>query len=115
MVVIAWDMPFVAPSLIQALARGLEAADACLPASGGPRGVEPMCAGYGPGCAAPIREALAAGDRTAVGFHPRIKVSILTIEEVARYGDPSFLFFNVNTAADLLEAESLWRKRESFR
>lgn len=109
-VVVAWDMPFVPAGLIAALAHGLRSADACLPASQGPRGVEPMCAGYGPGCADPIRAALDAGERQAVGFHPRIKVSILTTEEVARFGDPSLLFFNINTAADLLEAESLWRK-----
>ena len=38
-VVVAWDMPFLAAPLIRALAAGLDNADACLPSSGGPRGV----------------------------------------------------------------------------
>ena len=37
-VVAAWDMPFVTAGLLIALADGLEGHDACLPASGGPRG-----------------------------------------------------------------------------
>ncbi len=74
-----------------------------------------MCAAYGPGCAAPIREALAAGDRRAVAFHPRIKVGILSTAGVARIGDPALLFFNINTAADLLQAESLWQTHGSYR
>jgi molybdopterin-guanine dinucleotide biosynthesis protein A len=114
-VVIAWDMPFVPSGLIQALAEGLAQADACLPRSGGPRGLEPMCAGYGPACAEPIAAALDAGDLRAIAFHSRIKVGILTAERVRTFGDPSELFFNVNTSEDLAEADLLWQKHESSR
>ena len=41
-VTVAWDMPFVTGPLIGALAAGLADADACLPESGGPRGLEPL-------------------------------------------------------------------------
>src|SRR5690606_32582613 len=47
-VCVAWDMPFVTGALVQAVAAGLSAADACLPESGGRRGMEPLCAAYGP-------------------------------------------------------------------
>jgi molybdopterin-guanine dinucleotide biosynthesis protein A len=113
--VAGWDMPFLTPALLRAIGAGLKGADACLPAGGGQFGIEPLAAAYGPGCAGPMRDALAAGDLRAVGFHPRVKVSILSPDEVARFGDPTRLFFNVNTAADLLQAESLWRKPESSR
>jgi molybdopterin-guanine dinucleotide biosynthesis protein A len=114
-VVVAWDMPFVPAGLIQALAEGLSLADACLPQSGGPRGLEPMCAGYGPACAEPMAAALDAGDLRAIAFHSRIKVGILTAERVRAFGDPSVLFFNVNTSEDLAEADLLWQKHGSSR
>src|SRR5438552_7574352 len=50
-VCVAWDMPFVPAGLLAALAAGLAEADVCVPASGGRRGMEPLCAGYGPACA----------------------------------------------------------------
>ncbi len=81
-VVVAWDMPFMQASLIRALAQGLDGADACLPSSGGPRGVEPLCAAYGPACRAAIEQALAAGDLRAIGFHRFIRIGILPIESV---------------------------------
>ncbi len=114
-VVLAWDMPFVTAPLLQALAAELADADACLPASPGPRGVEPLCAAYGPATLAAVEATLAAGDRRAVGFHDRIKTSILSPERVREFGDPTTLFFNVNTVDDLAEADRLWRKRESLR
>jgi molybdopterin-guanine dinucleotide biosynthesis protein A len=109
-VVTGWDMPFVQASLLTRLASGLADADACLPGIGGRHGVQPLCAAYGPGCRQPIEEALDAGDLRAVGFHPRIRLSILSPEIVAQFGDPARLFFNVNTAADLQQADALWQR-----
>jgi molybdenum cofactor guanylyltransferase len=114
-VVVAWDMPFVTAGLIQALAQGLAGVDACLPVSGGPRGLEPLCAGYGPACGPAMAAAIAAGDLRAVGFHPRIKSGILSREQTRACGDPALLFFNVNTAADLAEADQLWQRHASSR
>lgn len=112
-VIAGWDMPFVQPDLLIRLAEGLSDFDACLPSGGGRWGIEPLLAGYGPGCLDPVRACLDSGDLRAVAFHDRIRLSILTPAEVARYGDPARLFFNVNTAADLDQAESLWRTPES--
>jgi molybdopterin-guanine dinucleotide biosynthesis protein A len=112
-VVAAWDMPFVSPTLLLALADGLREADACLPQSDGPRGLEPLCAAYGPACGPAITTALERGDLRAVGFHDWIKVGILSSTRVRALGDPRALFFNVNTADDLEEADRLWRRLES--
>jgi len=114
-VLVAWDMPFVEAALFRALALGLDGADACLPSSGGPRGVEPLCAAYGPACRAAIEQALAAGDLRAIGFHRFIRVGILPIESVRGLVDPATAFFNVNTADDLAEAEASWQARASSR
>ena len=112
-VCVAWDMPFVAPALVRALAEGLDRADACLPESDGPRQLEPLCAAYGPACRAAIAARVDAGDLRAVGFHAGITVDILPHADVARIGDPALLFFNVNTADDLARADELWRRHGS--
>jgi molybdopterin-guanine dinucleotide biosynthesis protein A len=112
-VCVAWDMPFVSESLIRALAEGLEHCDAMLPQSGGRRGVEPLCAGYGPACGGAIAASLASGDLRAIGFHDRIRVGILPLDEVRTLADPDLLFFNVNTADDLAKADQLWRRHGS--
>ncbi len=106
-VCVAWDMPFVTPTLVCALARGLDGVDACLTISGGRRGVEPLCAAYGPATGPAIEQAVAAGDLRAIGFHGSVRVGILSDAEVAACGDPARLFFNVNTAADLVRAQQL--------
>jgi molybdopterin-guanine dinucleotide biosynthesis protein A len=113
-VCVAWDMPFVSAALLQALAEALgRGSDAVLPSSDSRRGVEPLCAAYGPACREAIQASLDAGDLRAIGFHPRIQVGILPLAEVARTGDPDLLFFNVNTADDLARADGLWRRHGS--
>ena len=112
-VVVAWDMPFIGEGLLVRLADGLREHDVCLPQSDGRRGVEPLCAAYGPACRDAIVRSLERGDRRAIAFHDRIAVGILPLSEVARYGDPELLFFNVNTADDLTRTDELWRRLES--
>jgi len=109
--VVAWDMPFVSEELLIALIRGAEGYDVFLPQSGGRRAVEPLCGVYGPACEPAIRQRLDDEDFRAVGFHEDVRVGTLPLEQVAQFGDPAHLFFNVNTAEDLVRAEELWRQR----
>ncbi len=111
---VAWDMPFVDARLLEELATLLErGADAALPESDGRRGVEPLCAAYGPACASAIRMALARGDRRAIAFLDDVRAARLPLAAVLQYGDPGVLFFNVNSPDDLLRAESTWQARGS--
>jgi molybdopterin-guanine dinucleotide biosynthesis protein A len=112
-VCVAWDMPFVSEALLRRLADGLQEHDACLPQSDGRRGVEPLCAAYGPACREAIAHSLDEGDLRAIAFHERIGVGILPLSEVGRFGDPELLFFNVNTADDLALTDRMWRRLES--
>lgn len=112
---VAWDMPFVTAELLRALAKGSAGYDAYLPESDGRRGVEPLCAVYGPACRPAIERQLERGDLRAIGFHPDVQVGTLPLERVREFGDPAVLFFNVNRPEDLARAEDLWRRRESFR
>jgi len=108
---VAWDMPFMSEGLLRALARGAASWDAFLPESDGRRGLEPLCAVYGPACRAAIERRLDAGDLRAIAFHGDVRVGILSLDEVRRFGDPAELFFNVNTPEDLVRAEAVWRRR----
>lgn len=110
---VAWDMPFVSEPLLRALVDGSAGFDAFLPESDGRRGLEPLCAVYGPACRAPIERAIARGDLRAIAFHAEVKVGTLSLDRVRVSGgeDPATLFFNVNTPDDLARAEALWRRR----
>ena len=110
---VAWDMPFVPTELLRALVDGATAGrfDAFLPESSGRRGLEPLCAVYGPACRSAIERRLDQGDLRAISFHADVRVGILSLALVKAFGDPDELFFNVNTPADLARAEALWRQR----
>ena len=112
---VAWDMPFVPAGLLRELASLLDGADAVVPESDGPRGLEPLCAAYGPACGPAIRAALARGDQRAIGFHRDIRLVRLGREHVLQYSDPDVVFFNVNTPDDLSRAEQLCRVPGSSR
>ncbi len=106
--VVAWDMPFVPGALLRALrARGEAGADVAAPASDlSGRGIEPLCAWYGPACLPALEARLATGDRRVVGFHADVRVATLPATEVSRLGDPGTIFANVNTRDDLRRLES---------
>ena len=114
-VCVAWDMPFVQAGLIAHLAAQVDLWDAVLPASEGRRGMEPLCAAYGPACRIPMEDAIDRDDLRAIAFHDAVKTCILPLEDVAGFGDPEEMFFNVNTKEDLKRADELWRQHESSR
>lgn len=106
-VAVAWDMPFVTPRLLTALAHGLESADVVIPASGGRRGVEPLCAGYGPAAGPAMAAAIERGDLRAIAFHEAVRVRVIPEADLLDFGDPGRLFFNVNTPEDLVRANGM--------
>ncbi|HEV8599209.1 MAG TPA: molybdenum cofactor guanylyltransferase [Gemmatimonadales bacterium] len=106
-VCVAWDMPFVPPGLLRTLAAGLADADVCIPASGGRRGVEPLCAAYGPRAGPAMAAALDRGDLRAIAFHDSVRVTVLPEPTVRRFGEPERLFYNVNTVAELERANGM--------
>jgi molybdopterin-guanine dinucleotide biosynthesis protein A len=106
-VCVAWDMPFVPPGLLRELAAGLVDADVCIPSSGGRRGMEPLCAAYGPLSGPAMAEALDRGDLRAIAFHDSVRVRVLPESSVRRFGEPERLFFNVNTADELERADGM--------
>lgn len=104
--VVAWDMPFVPTPLLAALRDAGHDADASVPESDSRRGVEPLCAYYTPACVSAIARRIAGGDRRVIAFYDDVRVARLTADRVARFGDPSLLFMNVNTPEERVLAEA---------
>ena len=102
---VAWDMPFVPASLLRALRDRSDGVDVVVPESDSRRGVEPLCAWYGPACARAIERRVAEGDRRVIGFYDDVRVARLPAGEVARHGDPAIIFMNVNSPDELELAE----------
>ncbi len=69
---LAVDLPHVPVGLLRRLVERAEDGDAVVPVS--PRGPEPLCAVYGPGCLEPIRRRIAAGDFKMTAFWPDVRV-----------------------------------------
>ena len=112
---VAWDMPFLSPSLLGELRRLGEAGvtdptnpvDAVVPESTPDGALEPLCAYYGPGCLAAAHAALASGELRLGAFLARLRVQRVSHARVLDWGDPRRLFFNVNTPGALLDARRL--------
>lgn len=107
--VAACDMPWIPADLPRMIANRAAAsdADAVVPESGGPRGIEPLCAWYSIRCIPLVERMMDEGERRVHRLMDRIRADVIPVAEVRRIGDPRILFFNVNTADDLRRAERL--------
>ena len=103
-VAIACDMPLVPAKLLAWIAR-LEKEVAVCEVGGR---LEPLLGRYSPSVADPLERALRAGAamRDAIA---ELDPYVIDEEQVARFGDPARVFFNVNSPEDLSAAESLGR------
>jgi molybdopterin-guanine dinucleotide biosynthesis protein A len=100
-VVIGCDFPFVPAALLRALADASELL--LVPAPGGE--AQPLVGRWTPALLPALEDALAREEplrRTVAALSPRL----LEDAALAQFGDPSRVFFNVNTPADLRRAES---------
>ena len=103
-VAVACDLPFVAPGLIEMLAAAPE--PLVVPSLDGRP--QPLLARYEPSLLPRLEEALGREEpltRTVESLGPRL----LGEAELAAFGDPRRLLFNVNDPDDLREAEALLR------
>ncbi len=101
-VVAACDMPFV-PSELLALLAGLGVPVAAAGADGR---LQPLLARYEPSVVPALQTAI-AGAESLRGAVARLDPLILGATELARFGDPRRITFNVNDRADLAAAERL--------
>ena len=106
--VVAWDMPFVAPALLRELRRrGSDGHGAVVPESADGQ-LEPACAYYAAAIQTDIERWLDSGRSGATAFLEQCAaVHRIAVAEVAGFDDPVRLFFSINTPAALREAEAL--------
>jgi len=101
------DMPLVPPPLLEWLA-GLDGTTALIELRGR---VQPLLARYEPRAAAPLRAALARDESATaavLGLNPRV----VGEQELAKFGDPELLAFNVNTPEELERATRLLHREK---
>lgn len=105
LVVIACDMPFVVPALVDALAVALQSglADVAIPRT--PNGLEPLLAAYRvPVCLPAVEQALHSGSMRMISWLDAVKTLEMD-ETVLRRHDPLLQsFININTPEELRQA-----------
>jgi molybdenum cofactor guanylyltransferase len=106
-IAIACDMPLVPAKFLRWLAE-IEAPVAVCEVGGR---LEPLLGRYAPEASAPLSAALADGAamREAVAA---LDPHVVTEREIARFGDPARIVFNVNSPEDLAAAERLLGRSE---
>jgi molybdopterin-guanine dinucleotide biosynthesis protein A len=109
--VIAWDMPFVAPALLAMLRRvGEDKDSAVIPE--GPRGPEPFCAYFTRSCLDVVERQIYSGEmRLSACIEALPQRVVLAQAEVERFGPPERIFANINTPRDLAAARLLVDQR----
>ena len=107
-IAVAWDMPFVAPRLLKLIAERLvsSGADACVPESESPYGMEPFCAGYAGAVRGRLDGFLRSGGGAARAFLAQCDVARIPLSELRRVGDPAQLFLSINDERDLERARA---------
>ncbi|HET6598093.1 MAG TPA: molybdenum cofactor guanylyltransferase [Anaerolineales bacterium] len=106
--VVACDMPFASPSLLEAASRLLlqEEADVVIPKS--EEGYEPLHAIYRRETCLPAIDATIGADQwKVVAWFPQVKVRMLTPDEISQHDPSGLAFWNVNTPEEFAEAEKI--------
>jgi molybdopterin-guanine dinucleotide biosynthesis protein A len=106
--VVAGDMPFLDAAFLRRLIAAGSDVDIAVPRT--TEGYEPLCASYSRRCAAVLKSQMDSGKlrlSDLLTVKAGLTVHELGLEEIARYGDPARLFFNINTAEDYARASSL--------
>ena len=102
--VVASDMPFLSPSLLQYMINIAEGND--LVAYRNKMNLEPLHAVYSKNCL-PIFEEIMQNNLRIIELVQHVRVRYLSSEEIQRYDSENLSFFNVNTEAELSVANKI--------
>lgn len=128
--VVACDMPFLSPKLLEYMLSQSWDSDVVIPsASDVPNRrsaveavekgsshalptakaghLHPLHAIYSKECIKPIEARLEGNDLRMISFHPDVRVKILTVEEIERFDPEHLSLLNVNTPQDLIYAQAV--------
>jgi len=105
---VACDMPFASAMLLEAASRLLVEEEADIVIAKSDEGYEPLHAVYRRGtCLPAIEAAIDADEWKVIAWFPRVKVRVLTPEEIKHYDPLGLAFWNVNTPEEFTEAEKI--------
>ncbi|HEY6072517.1 MAG TPA: molybdenum cofactor guanylyltransferase [Anaerolineales bacterium] len=114
--VVACDMPFASAALIENMAGLLIAEDVDVVIAETEGGLEPLHAVYRRAACLPAIEAAIGEDQwKAVAWLPRVRVRVLTAEELKRWDPEGLAFWNVNTPEEFARAEALASAHDQYR
>ncbi len=108
--VLACDMPFLNPALLQAMLARPGEYDVLMPRSLGTQrtrnahAVEPLHAVYRRSCLAPIQQLLEQGERQVTALLDVVRVAFMEPDEIRCYDPEGRSFVNINTLEQLREA-----------
>jgi molybdopterin-guanine dinucleotide biosynthesis protein A len=106
--VVACDMPFASPALLEAGGQLLlrEEADVVIPKS--EEGYEPLHAVYRrETCLPAIEAAIDADQWKVIAWFPQVNLRVLTPEEIKQHDPSGLAFWNVNTPEEFSKAQEI--------
>jgi molybdopterin-guanine dinucleotide biosynthesis protein A len=112
-VVVACDMPFASPEFFEGARRIMDKENADVVIAKTDEGYEPLHALYRrETCLPAIESAIEADQWKVISWFPRVKVRMLTGEEVKSLDPSGLCFWNLNTPEEFAEAEHLARQSD---
>ena len=114
--VVACDMPFASPKLIEGMSGLLveKEADVVIAKSDG--GYEPLHAVYRrETCLPAIESAIDADQWKVIAWFPQVRVHVLTAEELNLLDPAGLAFWNVNTPEEFIKAEEIAQNQSTQR
>lgn len=103
---VACDMPFLREELVRYMTKHSNSFDVVVPRAFGR--YEPMHAVYSKNCIGAMEKYLSLpGAVKIIEFYHEVKLRVVGEDELRSFGDPSLLFFNINTMEELKRAEEL--------
>lgn len=110
--VVACDMPFASPKLIEGMSRLMVQHEADVVIAKSEEGYEPIHAVYRRAtCLPAIESAIDADKWKVIAWFPQVKVYELTPEELYSLDPDGLAFWNVNTPEEFTEAERIASER----
>jgi len=106
--VVACDMPFASPTLLETAIRFLVEEEADVVIAKSEEGYEPLHAVYRRDlCLPAIESAIDSDQWKVIAWFPQVKVRVLTPEEIKAADPDGLAFWNVNTPEEFAKAEAL--------
>ncbi len=106
--VVACDMPFASPTLLEATGRLMVQEEADVVIAKTDEGFEPIHAVYRRAtCLPAIESAIDADQWKVIAWFPKVKVRVLTSDELKQFDPDGLAFWNVNTPEEFIQAEQL--------